>query len=349
MAEILGAISAGSNLFENALSVVRCLRETQRRLKDLDLLLKRHEDELDSIEIILKQLGDEDNSDFHSDGLIAQLVRLQKLHRKLAALLEKLDPGSTPKFNQFARQLLVGAENERKLNSLMDELAQIKTSMILCIQLTIVGVTRESNKQVLVDASKIERIDSNLRQHLAQLKIYKGLRIAELIKGRTRSVDGKVPITEADLQSLYSASDASDSGSDTLVESDLRSDTDVSSFSVPLKLERSIFGNVALHQSFQINCPVGEDVSKHIARLEIRDNVSKNQAAQFNHPISIEAMTAGLTAHGNNMRGMSAPQTRKKKRRDSSREQYGDDGSGRRVDVSWRASRPRALFSLGRK
>jgi hypothetical protein len=80
---------------------------------------------------------------------------------------------------------------------------------------------------------------------------------------------------------------------------------------------------MAMHQSCQINCPVGEDIWKNLnGRLVIQDNVSKDQAAQFNYPIGLESMKAVLKAHGENMKAVCAPKRRK--RRDSAQEKEGN-------------------------
>jgi hypothetical protein len=151
----------------------------------------RHEDELDSIKTVLQQLNKKENADLHTASLGAELVRMQQVQHRLAAHLKELDPGSRTKINQLAHQLLEGSADEKKLSSIMDELAQIKASMLLCIQMANVGVMRDMNKQIVADAVKIERIDSNLQKHLEQLDDYEGLRIARLIKGRRPS--GKLP------------------------------------------------------------------------------------------------------------------------------------------------------------
>jgi hypothetical protein len=136
---------------------------------------------------ILQQLNKPEHSDLHTASLGVEITRLQLVQHDLAALLKELDPGSKTKINQFARQLLEGSADEKKLSSIMDELAQIKVSILLCIQMANVGVMRDMNKQIVVDAAKIERIDLNLQKQLEQLDDYEGLRIARLIKGRRLS------------------------------------------------------------------------------------------------------------------------------------------------------------------
>jgi hypothetical protein len=64
---------------------------------------------------------------------------------------------------------------------------------------------------------------------------------------------------------------------------------------------------MAQHQSCQINGPVGEDIWKDLGRLEIRDNIAKDQAAQFNYAISLNALKAVMELHGKNMKAVSTP------------------------------------------
>ncbi|UPX16444.1 uncharacterized protein EKO05_0006843 [Ascochyta rabiei] len=304
MAEIFGAVSASSNLLENALSLIKILRRAQRRQQGLVDLLILHEDELDSIKTILQQLEKKENSDLHTASLGAELVRMQQVQHRLAALLKELDPGSKGRINQFARQLLAGSAEEERLSSIMAELAQVKTSILLCIQMSNVGVMRDMNRQIVADAAKIERIDSNLQKQLEQLDDYKGLRIARLIKGRRASANGTVPLTQADLKSLSTSSDYSGSAFE----------ANAPSFDIPPQLERIIFGNMARDQSCQINIPVGEDIWKDLnGRLEIRDNIAQDQAAQFNYPISLEALKLTLGAHGENIKAVFALKTEKQR------------------------------------
>lgn len=70
---------------------------------------------------------------------------------------------------------------------------------------------------------------------------------------------------------------------------------------------------MALHQSCQINCPVGEDIWEDlVGRLEIRDNVAKDQAVQFNYAISLNALKEVMEAHGKNIKTVCAPQRKKR-------------------------------------
>jgi len=314
MAEILGAISASTNLLEHALSIIKCLRKAQNRQKELVCLLRGHEDELESIKTILRLLQKKENTDLHTASLGKELDRMKQVQDDLAALLKDLDPTSKTKINQFLRQLLDGAADEKKLSNIMNELAQVKASILLCIQMANVGVMRDINRQIVADAAKIERIDSNLRKKLAELDDYDGLRIARLIKGRRPSSNGHVPLTQADIRSLSPSSDGTDSASETLIDSD--SDADAPCFDIPAERELIIKDNMSQDQSYQINAPIVEqDFWKDFkGRLVIMNNVSKDQSAQFNHPNTLTAVKVVLDAHAKNMEAIFAPQKQRRGR-----------------------------------
>ena len=105
----------------------------------------------------------------------------------------------------------------------------------------------------------------------------------------TSEDDGTVPLTPADLKSLSSEDDSDGSTDGTLVDDD---EAPLSIASV--KTERIILRNMARDQALQVNAALGEDIWKHMTRLVIEDNVAENQAVQFNHGTSLEAMGFAL-------------------------------------------------------
>jgi hypothetical protein len=74
--------------------------------------------------------------------------------------------------------------DEKKLGVIMDELVQVKTMLILRIQVAHVGVVRTRGKEAVVNAEAIKRIDEYLKEHIHNCE---GLRIARLLKGRRPS------------------------------------------------------------------------------------------------------------------------------------------------------------------
>lgn len=279
---------------EQAFRIFDRLRRANARQKALAEVLARHRSELESIKAIIGIIDDEE--DLQIPTVATELVRLQAVQNKLAELLEALDPKSASKVNQFARQLVHGSADEKKLGTIMEELVQVKTLLILRIQVAHIGVIRTMGKEAIVNAEVIKRIDAYLREHIPNCE---GLRIARLLKGRSLSSefcaaatcpvqltvvdDGTMPLTLADLKALDKEinGDGEDSGDETLVD-----DSEISSRELPVKTERIITRNTARNQALQVNAALEQDMWKDIDRLKIQDNVAEDQSCQVNYPIS---------------------------------------------------------------
>ncbi|KAI4673641.1 uncharacterized protein J4E88_008697 [Alternaria novae-zelandiae] len=281
MAEVLAvfaAIQATTQLVEQAFRIFDRLRRANARQKALAEVLARHRSELESIKTIIGIIDDEE--DLQIPTVATELVRLQAVQNKLAELLETLDPKTASKVNQLARQLVHGSADEKKLGSIMDELVQVKTLLILRIQVAHIGVIRTIGKEAVVNAEVIKRIDAFLREHIPNCE---GLRIARLLKGRSPSNDGTMPLTLTDLRALDKEinGDGEDSGDETLVD-----DSEISPRELPVKTERIITRNTARNQALQVNAALEQDMWKDISRLKIQDNVAEDQSCQVNYPIS---------------------------------------------------------------
>jgi len=281
MAEVLAvfaAIQATTQLVEQAFRIFDRLRRANARQKALAEVLARHRSELESIKTIIGIIDDEE--DLQIPTVATELVRLQAVQNKLAELLETLDPKTASKVNQLARQLVHGSADEKKLGTIMDELVQVKTLLILRIQVAHIGVIRTIGKEAVVNAEVIKRIDAFLREHIPNCE---GLRIARLLKGRSPSNDGTMPLTLAELKALDKEinGDGEDSGDETLVD-----DSETSPRELPVKTERIITRNTARNQALQVNAALEQDMWKDINRLKIQDNVAEDQSCQVNYPIS---------------------------------------------------------------
>jgi hypothetical protein len=277
---VFAAIQATTQLVEQAFRIVDRLRKAYSRQKALADVLTRHRGELESIKAIIGIIDDEE--DLQIPTVATELVRLQAAQNKLAELLENLDPKMASKMNQIARQLVYGSADEKKLSVIMDELVQVKTMLVLRIQVAHVGVIRTIGKEAVVNAEAIQRIDEYLREHVHNCE---GLRIARLLKDRRPSNDGTVPLTLAELKALNNEGngDSEDSGDETLVDD---SETSPRDFSV--KTERVITRNIARNQALQINAALEKDLWINVNRLKIHDNVAEDQSLQVNYAMTRE-------------------------------------------------------------
>lgn len=174
-------------------------------------------------------------------------------------LLEELEPSKVAKpvgrVNSFTRQLVQGDANEERLKTAMDKLGQIKSGLLLKIQISNVGVMKTTAKQLVANAEVIQRIDVALREEVGCCE---GLRIARLLKGKRPSGgathdnsarqeltlldNGTVPLTPDDLRSLSREQHmGSDSAEKRLVDSDSGSSTHTAS--TMARTERIILRN----------------------------------------------------------------------------------------------------------
>ncbi|KAI4907046.1 hypothetical protein J4E90_009940 [Alternaria incomplexa] len=294
---VVSAIQATTQLVEQVFRIFKRLRDANARQKGLPEVLARHYSELKSIKAIMGMIYDE--QDLKTPTVAAELVRLQDVSERLAALIKTLVPSTTSKMIQFARQLVDGSADEKKLSAIMGELVQVKAVLVLSIQVAHVGVVRTMGKQAVANAEAIQRIDESFRELVQDCK---GLKIAQLLKGRRPSNDGFVPLTLADLKALDKAGhgDGEDSEDETLVD-----DSEASPREVPVKTERIVINNASRGYAVQVNAPLDTDIYKHLSSLRIQDNVAEEQSVQINYGTTTKSLSILLELA--RLRQVSAP------------------------------------------
>ncbi|KAE9964633.1 hypothetical protein BLS_008188 [Venturia inaequalis] len=282
MAEALTAVAAASGLTDTAIRILRRLRKAHERKTKLPEVLDRHACELNSLKDIIELIDDEDS--LQTATVAAELVRLRSVEDRLVKLLKELDSTSKGAVKQYAHQLSHGSTEEKRLAVIMEELCQVKSALLLRIQVASVGVMRGVGGLVLANADAIARVDSFLQERLGDGK---GLKIARLIKGRRPSSEGNVSFTLRELASLDRDDKDEHSEDETLVDTD--SDTSsTGSRKNKLSLTRIIIRNVTKEQAAMINAPIGKDLWTHISRLEIKDNRAEGDSMMINYAMTPE-------------------------------------------------------------
>jgi hypothetical protein len=249
----------------------------------------------------------EDEEDLRTANVCSEVLRLKDVQEKLAKLLRELDPRLKKPVLQFAHQLTKGSSDESRLSGIMSELGQVKSMLLMRIQVANVGVMRDVQQELVANTEVIARVDQFLREEVGGCE---GLRIARLLQGRRPSSEcprlghitqeclltvidnGTILLTSADLRSLRDAATDGDSEDETLVD-----DSDSSTGSQTKKrvsTERIILRNMAKNQALQINAPVGKDIWKNINRIVIEDNVAQDKAVQINYSNTLEVAIALL-------------------------------------------------------
>lgn len=296
-AEALTAVAAASGLTDTAIRILRRLRKAHERKIKLPEVLDRHACELNSLKDIIELIDDEDS--LQTATVASELVRLRSVEDRLVKLLKELDSTSKGAVKQYAHQLSHGSTEEKRLAVIMEELCQVKSALLLRIQVASVGVMRGVGGLVLANADAIARVDSFLQERLGDGK---GLKIARLIKGRRPSSmtfisnrvnkannlgEGNVSFTLRELASLDRDDKDEHSEDETLVDTD--SDTSsTGSRKNKLSLTRIIIRNVTKEQAAMINAPIGKDLWTHISRLEIKDNRAEGDSMMINYAMTPE-------------------------------------------------------------
>ncbi|KAH3920273.1 hypothetical protein HBI56_067700 [Parastagonospora nodorum] len=287
MAEFLGVLSATAQLADQAIRVLGRIRKARQRIKALPGLLAQHESELKSVRSMIGII--EDVKDLQTANVCSEVLRLKEVGDKLIELLKEMEAPRKP-VQQLAHQLTNGSLDESRLSGTMSELGQVKSMLLLRIQVANVGVMRDMQQGLVANTEVIARVDQFLRDEVGGCE---GLRIARLLHGRRPSNDGTVQLTPADLRSLRNNANGEDSEDETLVD-----DSDSSTGSTTKKrvtTERIILRNMARDQALQINAPIGKDLWKAIDRIVIEHNTAEGEAVQVNYNNTLEDTIALIT------------------------------------------------------
>ncbi|KAF2848342.1 hypothetical protein T440DRAFT_480940 [Plenodomus tracheiphilus IPT5] len=283
MAEDPVFLAPVQRLLEQAFRIIERIRKAPKRQKALIDMLNLYESELKCIKAIIGII--EDENELNTPSVAAELVRMKDVQCKLADLLDRLDPKPKGKVDQFGHQITHESLDEKNLGVVMAEITQVKDSLVLCVQISNVGIFKTRDNQLVAHAEVIERIDLFLREEMGSCN---GLRIATLLRGRRPAAadDGTIPLTRADLKSLTGEDNGDDSADETLID-----DSEFPAREIPVETELLILRNSARHQALQINAALAEDIWKGVSRLVIQENVAEDQAVQVN------GMTVGITKY----------------------------------------------------
>ncbi|KAL9083441.1 MAG: hypothetical protein Q9165_008517 [Trypethelium subeluteriae] len=273
MAEVFGAASAATSLLETVISLVAILRKAYDRHKEFPSILASYAQELESIRKIIDMVVNQ--TCLRTDNIAAELVRLQTIEERMLGWLKKANREGKGSIQQFSRHLVHGSKYERTLAEIMSELGRGKSSLCLHIQIAAIGVTRTLENTFSANIEEITRINTMLVQILGHGQ---GLRIAAVLKGRPRRSDGTVTLSSKDVASL--SSDDGVSIDDPDAGASPRRGTAGS-------VERIICNNTTEPLALMVNGPIGEDLYRHVSRLEVKDNIAKEEDIQINYATSM--------------------------------------------------------------
>lgn len=178
-AEAIGVASSVAQLLEASIRVLRRIRKAYERHQSLIAVLDKHTLEIESINVLVRTIDDEDA--LQTAVVISELTKVHAVGTKLAECLGELDPGNKGRVRQLAHQLVHGTKDEETLADIMKDLDRAKANLSLRVQLANVGMTRVVHDTVLANAEVIDRIDRLL---IVVLRESHGLKLAGLLKDR---------------------------------------------------------------------------------------------------------------------------------------------------------------------
>lgn len=179
---LLQTLSAAAQLVEIATRILRRLTKAYETQKDLTLTLGRYTSEFESIKAVIGIIEDEEN--LQTASVSSEVLRMKDIEDKLVQHLKQLDTASRGTVKGITHHLMHGSADEKKLAAIMNDLSQVKTSLLLRIQVASVGVMRTIGNNLVANAEIIDRIDRFLKDELGEGV---GLKIAQLLKGRRPS------------------------------------------------------------------------------------------------------------------------------------------------------------------
>jgi hypothetical protein len=178
----LGVLSAVAQLFDQSIRVLGRIRKAHQRQKALLDVLAQHESELSSVKAMIGIIQDEKT--LQTATVYSEVMRLEDVQKKLVKLLGELDPMLRKPILQFAHQLTKGSSDEARLAGIMSELGQVKSMLLLRIQVANVGVMRDVQQGLVANTEIIARVDQFLKEEVDGCE---GLKIARLLHGRRAS------------------------------------------------------------------------------------------------------------------------------------------------------------------
>jgi len=173
----VSVVASVAQILDQTIGLLGRIRKAYQRQKALPDIFAQHESELNSLRSIVGVIEDEET--LHTAEVSLELVRLKEVEDKLFEFLSDLKPKLKNSVQQFAHLLIKGSRDESKLCNIMNELAQVKSMLLLRIQVANVGVMRDVREELVANTEIISRVDQLLREEIVDCE---GLKIARLLQ-----------------------------------------------------------------------------------------------------------------------------------------------------------------------
>ncbi|CVK85219.1 uncharacterized protein FPRN_06904 [Fusarium proliferatum] len=212
------------------------------------------------------------------------LKHAEKLDDHIQQVKKKGSTGSS--LRRAAHHFMTGPEDLEYTNRVVNELASLKTTLILHIQVAHVGLVVQNDQDKRANPGCIHMLDSSVLHevnHIVEQRLGKGqgLKIAEFLRNRSVDGDGMIRLTQEEYDCLVFRS------------------LDDSQLNQELGTIR-VANNQTFDQALQINGFISDDWMEFTHNLIIEDNEARNQSIQVNVPTKRQEF-AELLASRNKM------------------------------------------------
>jgi len=136
--------------------IFKSVHHAYKRHKELATLLDKYRLELERIRDLSNSVKDE--RAFEGARIFEPISRLEKLELKLCSWLVEVDPGNKKSIQRFGEQLLHGKSHRKKLDDIMNELDEVKTDLLLAINLYNTTMSYDMRKAVIAKTKKAMQV-----------------------------------------------------------------------------------------------------------------------------------------------------------------------------------------------
>ncbi|RKK08866.1 hypothetical protein BFJ66_g9122 [Fusarium oxysporum f. sp. cepae] len=280
MIDPIGAVAAATASIDQSLRLIRrvstAIEIHKNGRKDLEFIFE----DLSSIAQVIELV--QTIEEIRTKGVLKALANMlkhaEKLHDHVQQVKKKSNTGST--FRRAAHHFMTGPEDLEHANRVVKELASLKTTLILHIQVAHVGlvVQNDQDKRAnpdcthMLDSSVLHEVNQVVEQRLGKGQ---GLKIAEVLRGKSADDDGMIRLSQEEYECLVFHS-----------LDDSQSNQELGTIRVA--------NNQTFDQALQINGFISDDWMEFTQNLTIEDNEARNQSIQVNVPTSRQDFVALL-------------------------------------------------------
>jgi len=147
--------------------IFKSVNHAYKRHKELATLLDKYRLELERIRDLSESVKDQ--KAFKGAKISDPIARLENLELKLCSWLAEVDPGNKKSIQRFREQLLHGKDHRKKLDDIMNALDEVKTDLLLAINLHNTTMSYDM-KAVMAKTKKAIQIGAKLEKECSSAR-----------------------------------------------------------------------------------------------------------------------------------------------------------------------------------